>query len=146
MTKITGVPNVKKVGAGSHRRFPPPVDHTDQHGRRGQPGADCGVGAVGARGYSMIEDMAELHMTEAELVKDIAAVLAKVRQGAKVVVEHDHRPVAVLRPAAPPRRKISEVLALMPKDSTATMDAGFARDVQAAIENHRESLEPPAWD
>ena len=67
----------------------------------------------------MIEDMAELHMTEAELVKDIAAVLAKVRQGAKVVVEHDHRPVAVLRPAAPPRRKISEVLALMPKDSTA---------------------------
>jgi antitoxin (DNA-binding transcriptional repressor) of toxin-antitoxin stability system len=85
-------------------------------------------------------------MTEAELVKDIAAVLAKVRQGAKVVVEHDHRPVAVLRPAAPPRRKISEVLALMPEDSTATMDAGFARDVQAAIENHRESLEPPAWD
>ena len=94
----------------------------------------------------MIEDMAELHMTEAELVKDIAAVLAKVRQGTKVVVEHDHQPVAVLRPAAPPRRKISEVLALMPKDSTATMDAGFARDVQAAIENHRESLEPPAWD
>jgi hypothetical protein len=54
--------------------------------------------------------------------------------------------VAVLTPAAPARRKISEVLALMPKDSTATMDAGFARDVQAAIENHRESLEPPAWD
>ena len=94
----------------------------------------------------MIEDMAELHMTEAELVKDIAAVLAKVRQGTKVVVEHEQRPVAVLRPVAPPRRKISEVLALMPKDSTATMDAGFARDVQAAIENHRESLEPPAWD
>jgi hypothetical protein len=44
----------------------------------------------------------------------------------------------------PPRRRISEVLALMPKNSTATMDADFARDVQAAIDSHRESLTPPA--
>jgi hypothetical protein len=95
----------------------------------------------------MIEDMAELHMSEAEVAKDFAAVLEKVvRQGIDVVVEHDREPVAVLRPALPPRRKISEVLALMPKNSTATMDAGFAHDVQAAIESHREPLEPPAWD
>jgi antitoxin (DNA-binding transcriptional repressor) of toxin-antitoxin stability system len=95
----------------------------------------------------MIEDMAELHMSEAEVAKDFAAVLEKVvRQGVEVVVEHDERPVAVLRPAIPPRRKISEVLARMPKDSTTTMDADFARDVQAAIESHREPLEPPAWD
>jgi len=26
------------------------------------------------------------------------------------------------------------------------MDADFARDVQAAIESHREPLEPPVWD
>jgi hypothetical protein len=26
------------------------------------------------------------------------------------------------------------------------MDDGFARDVQAAIDSHREPLEPPAWD
>jgi len=94
----------------------------------------------------MIEDMAQLHMTEAEVAKNFAAVLEKVRQGVEVVVEHDHQPVAVLRPAVPPRRKISDVLALMPQNSTATMDAGFARDVQAAIESHREALEPPAWD
>jgi hypothetical protein len=61
-------------------------------------------------------------------------------------VEHDRQPVAVLRAAIPPRRKVSEVLALMPKDSPATMDADFARDVEAAIESHREPLEPPAWD
>jgi antitoxin (DNA-binding transcriptional repressor) of toxin-antitoxin stability system len=95
----------------------------------------------------MIEDMAELHMSEADVAKDFAAVLEKVvRQGVDVVVEHDRQPVAVLRAALPPRRKVSEVLALMSKNSTATMDADFARDVQAAIESHREPLEPPAWD
>jgi hypothetical protein len=95
----------------------------------------------------MIKDMAELHMSEAEVAKDFAAVLEKVvRQGFEVIVEHDQHPVAVLRSAFPARRKISEVLALMPKHSTAAMDADFARDVEAAIESHREPLEPPAWD
>src|ERR1035441_10002138 len=81
----------------------------------------------------MIEDMAQLHMTEAELARDLHAVLEKVRQGVEVVVDHDCQPVAVLRASDPPRRRVSEVLALMPKDSTATMDAGFARDIQAAV-------------
>jgi antitoxin (DNA-binding transcriptional repressor) of toxin-antitoxin stability system len=95
----------------------------------------------------MIKGMEKLRMSEAEVAKDFAAVLDKVvRQGIEVVVEHEHQPVAVLRPAVPPRRRISEVLALMPKDSTATMDGDFARDVAAAIESHREPLEPPAWD
>lgn len=95
----------------------------------------------------MIEDMPELHISEAEIAKNFAAVLEKVvRQGIDVVVEHDRQPVAVLRAALPPHRRISEVLALMPKNSTASMDADFAHDVQAAIESHREPLEPPAWD
>jgi len=85
-------------------------------------------------------------MSEAEVAKNFAAVLEKVRQGVEVVVEHNHQPVAVLRPADPPRRRISEVLALMPKNSTAIMDDDFARDIEAAIASHREPLEPPAWD
>jgi hypothetical protein len=94
----------------------------------------------------LIEDMAELHMSEAEVARDFAAALEKVvRHGLDVVVEHDRQPVAVLRPASPPRRKVSEVLALMSKNSTAAMDADFARDVQGAIDNHREPLEPRAW-
>lgn len=85
-------------------------------------------------------------MSDAEVARNFTEVLAKVRQGTEIVVEHDSQPIAVLRPAVPPRRKISEVLARMSKSSTATMDADFARDVQAAIDGHREPLEPPAWD
>ena len=85
-------------------------------------------------------------MTDTEVANDFAAVLEKVRQGIEVVVEHDHKPIAVLRPAPPSPRKISEVLALTPKDSTATMDSDFAKDVEAAIQSHREALEPPLWD
>ena len=79
--------------------------------------------------------MAQVHMTEAELARDL-----------EVVVEQNRQPIAVLRAGDPPRRQISEVLALMPKDSTATMDADFARDVQAAIDSHHEPLEPLAWN
>jgi antitoxin (DNA-binding transcriptional repressor) of toxin-antitoxin stability system len=45
--------------------------------------------------------MATVHMSEAEVVKDIAAVLAKVRQGVEVVIEQDHRAVAVIKPSKP---------------------------------------------
>jgi hypothetical protein len=44
------------------------------------------------------------------------------------------------------RRNISESIALMPADSTATVDRDFAQDVEATISAHREPLEPPAWD
>jgi antitoxin (DNA-binding transcriptional repressor) of toxin-antitoxin stability system len=74
------------------------------------------------------------------------AVLDKVRQGVDVVVEHDRQPVAVMRAALPVRRKVSAILALMPRNSTATMDADFANDVRTAIESHREPLDPPIWD
>lgn len=47
---------------------------------------------------------------------------------------------------APLKRRISECLALLPKDSNAVVDSSFAKDVEAAIESHREPLEPPAWD
>ena len=58
----------------------------------------------------MIENMAVVHMTEAEVVKDIALVLAKVRQGVEIVVERDHRTVAFIKPSKPEGRMISEVI------------------------------------
>ena len=86
--------------------------------------------------------MAQVHMSEAGVSRNFAAALERVRQGLEVVVEDNHQAVAVLRPADPPRRKISEALTLMPKNSTATMDTDFARDTEAAIESHRAPLEP----
>lgn len=59
----------------------------------------------------MIEGMAVLHMSEADVVRDIAAVLAKVRQGSEIVIEQDNCPVAVIKPSKPVGRMISEVIA-----------------------------------
>jgi len=76
----------------------------------------------------------------------IEELLARVRAGAEVVIESGTAPAAVLRIASPPRRSIFECIALLPEDSTATIDADFARDVESAIQSHREPLDPPAWD
>ncbi len=58
--------------------------------------------------------MATVRMSEAELARDLHAVLARVRQGVEVVIEQDHRPVAVIKPSksARPGRKLSECIAL----------------------------------
>lgn len=87
-----------------------------------------------------------IHISEAEAVSDFASLMDRVRSGAEVVIESGMRPVAVLHPAEPLRRTISECIALIPEDSTATIDPDFAKDVAAAIESHREPLNPPAWD
>jgi len=94
----------------------------------------------------MIEDMAVLHISEAELARDLAAVLDRVQAGAEIVIERNARPVAVLRAAEPRRRRLSEILAALPEDSTATIDPDFAADVQVFIDSHREPLRPPDWD
>lgn len=87
-----------------------------------------------------------IHISDAEAASDFAALLDRVRTGAEIVIEHDARPVAVLHAAEPVRRTISECIALLPEDSTATIDPDFAKDVEAAVESHREPLSPPAWD
>ena len=94
----------------------------------------------------MIEEMAQVHMTEAEITANFAAAQQKVRQGQEVIVDADHQAIAVLKPAAPLRRRISGCIAMLSAESTATIDAAFASDVEAAIAAHREPLEPPAWD
>ena len=87
-----------------------------------------------------------IHISEAEAASNFADVLARVRAGAEIVIESGKLPVAVIHSPVPPRRSISECIALLAEDSTATIDADFARDVEAAVESHRELLEPPSWD
>jgi len=86
-----------------------------------------------------------IHISEADAARDFAELLARVRAGAEVVIESGKLPVAMIHAPVPPRRSISECIALLPEDSTATIDADFAKDVEAAVESHREPLEPPAW-
>ncbi len=56
--------------------------------------------------------MAQVHMTEAELARDLHGALLKVQQGVEVVVEQDHRPVAVIRSPLPKGRMLSECIAI----------------------------------
>ncbi len=94
----------------------------------------------------MIGNMAVVHMSEAEVVKDIASVLAQVRQGVEVVVEQDHRAVAVIKPSQPVGRMISEVIAdLKARGSGAAMDEDFARDIEEGIKAQRQPWNPPSW-
>jgi antitoxin (DNA-binding transcriptional repressor) of toxin-antitoxin stability system len=93
----------------------------------------------------MIEQM--VHITESELARDVHAVLAKVQEGFEVVIEQDHRPIAVIKPPAPVGRMISEVLAdLKERGSTAVMDDDFARDIEDGIKPQRQPWTPPSWD
>jgi hypothetical protein len=95
----------------------------------------------------MIRSMAILHMTEAEVVKDIVAVLVQVRQGVEFVVDQDHRPVAIAKPSQPVGRMISEVIAdLKARRSSAAMDEDFARDIEEGIKAQRQPWNPPSWD
>ena len=95
----------------------------------------------------MIEGMAPLHITEAELARDLHAVLEKVRQGPEVVVEQDHRPVAVIRPLHRSGRPISECIAsAKASGSKITLDGGCAADVEEGIRSRQELWNPPSWE
>jgi len=77
---------------------------------------------------------------------NVETLWAHVRAGAEVVIQNGARPVADLDPAESVPRMISECIALLPEDSTATIDPDFAKDAAAAVEQHREALSPPTWD
>ncbi|MGB8535302.1 MAG: hypothetical protein WCD57_02735 [Acidobacteriaceae bacterium] len=91
--------------------------------------------------------MAVIHISEAEAARDFAALLARVRAGAEVVIDDDASPAVVLRVAAERRvRRLSESLRLAKEHgSTVTLDGGFAIDLEAAINSHPEPLKS-SWD
>ena len=89
-----------------------------------------------------------IHISEAEaLSTGVATLLSRVRAGAQIVIERDRLPFAVLQSVeSGPGRLLSESPLAKARDSTAVMDADFAKDLEAAIECHREPLNPPEWD
>jgi antitoxin (DNA-binding transcriptional repressor) of toxin-antitoxin stability system len=95
----------------------------------------------------MIECMAALHISETELARDLHAVLEQVRLGGEVIVEQDHRPVAIMKPATAKARRMSEIIAAM-EDAGAcgVVDEDFARDVEEDIASRNEPWNPRASD
>jgi len=94
--------------------------------------------------------MEPLHINEADLAKNIGAILQRVQTGGEVIVERNAQPLAVIRPAEPVRRKISECIALaaaheQETGQDPTLDPDFAADVEQIIRN-REPWNPPSWD
>ena len=45
--------------------------------------------------------MATVHMSKAEIARDLHVVLARVQQGVEMVIEQRHRSVGVLKPSLP---------------------------------------------
>lgn len=73
-----------------------------------------------------------IRVSQAEAEKYFPSLLARVRAGAEVVIERDAEAVAVIRPAAPHVRLLSESLRLAKeRDSRATRDGEFGRDLEA---------------
>ena len=95
----------------------------------------------------MIEDMATVRITEAELARDLHAVLAKVQQGVEIVIEQDHRPVAILRSPHRSGRPVSEILQeARQRNSTVTLDEDFGTDMEAIIASQQQPWNPPSWE
>jgi antitoxin (DNA-binding transcriptional repressor) of toxin-antitoxin stability system len=87
-----------------------------------------------------------IHISEAEAASDFAAVLARVRAGAEIVIDGQEPIVVAMRPSKPqPGRLLSESIALAEAHgSTVTLDGDFTRDLEDIINSHREPLNPPA--
>ena len=95
--------------------------------------------------------MATLHITEAELARDVHAVLEQVKQGGEVVIEQDSRPVAIIQSAPPPAgRLVSESIAIArqrekERGYAVVLDPDFAEDVEEVATN-RQPWNPTSWD
>jgi len=91
--------------------------------------------------------MATVHMSEAEVALDLHAVLAKVQEGVEVIVEQDHRPVAVIRSPFLKGRLLSECIALAEaRGTTAIPDEGFMKDVAEGTADRSKPWNPPSWE
>jgi hypothetical protein len=91
-----------------------------------------------------------IHISEAEAASDFPALMARVRTGARIIIENGAQPVAVLHAADPERRSISECIALAKAHEDETgkapvLDPDFAKDV-VEIVSHRKRWNPPAWE
>jgi antitoxin (DNA-binding transcriptional repressor) of toxin-antitoxin stability system len=91
-----------------------------------------------------------IRVSDAEAVGNFGWLLDEVRSGAEVVIEHNDRPLAVLRAVEPAPRTISGCIALAEAHAKElgyepTLDPDFAADLADIIDN-RQPWEPLAWE
>jgi prevent-host-death family protein len=94
--------------------------------------------------------MATFHISEADAGPNFADLMARVRSGSEVVIENGSAPVAVIRPADPPRRSISESIAMAEAHAnelgyTPVMDEEFAADMREIVAK-RKPRDTSVWD
>jgi len=96
--------------------------------------------------------MATIHISEADAARDFPGLMARVREGAEIVIESEARAVAVVRPAGDEFRPrlLSESIALAKKHAEELgyeprMDPEFAADLEEIIRSRRP-WNPPAWE
>ena len=95
--------------------------------------------------------MATIHISEADATRDFAGLIARVQDGAEVVIERDARAIAVLRP--PTERKgrlISESIALAEAHAEElgyepVMGPDYAADMEEIIRG-RKPRDLSAWE
>ena len=91
--------------------------------------------------------MSTVYISESELARGVHAILEKVERGDEVIVERDHRAVAVIKTPGPEGRKFSEVIALLEAHGAgAVLDEDFERDVRDATASWREPWNPPSGE
>jgi len=100
--------------------------------------------------YNYHLDKGVINISEAEAASDFAALMARGRAGAEVIIENGARPVAVLHAAEPVRRRSSDYIALAKAHEGETgkaplLDPDFAEDVEEIL-IHRKQWNPPAWE
>ncbi len=98
----------------------------------------------------MIDGMATVRITEAELARDVRAGLEKVERGSEITEREDHRLLAVMKHPEPSGSADQRVhcprLGLRKETRLFTvLDEDFAREDQDGIDAHREPIRN-VWD
>ncbi|HZL27089.1 MAG TPA: hypothetical protein VFC39_11215 [Acidobacteriaceae bacterium] len=90
--------------------------------------------------------MATIHISLDEAERNLHGLLAQLDENTCFLIENGSVPLALIQPPPPRNLSLRERINLLPKDSKAVMDDGFARDVQAGIDSHRAPLDRTLWD
>ena len=83
-----------------------------------------------------------VHVSAAEAARDFASLLAQVRDGAEIVIEENAHPIALLQPAEPERRTLSECIARAKayeeeSGNVPVLSPDFAADVEEIVRNRK---------